>query len=373
MPKIRILFNAWADRDNTNAQSLNARDIAIRLDPHRFASAFFSLGEPKPELSHQPHIKIIKIPRRLGSFVMAAQMAWGTFDLIYYPPIRRLRKLFNLFQIVGRKKPTVCPVEASAQQILAIDPASRQEILHILGASGARYAIGSNIAKTMAENFGLPMKVVPLGVDTQAFSFNDRRNHSLPVKVLTLATIQPRKQTHVILDLAQHIHPDRAEFHIVGNILGDPAYGAMLLKRQADQALTNVYFHDKVWHGDLPGLLQNFDIFVLPSRLEGVPRITLEAAATGMPCIIFDDYHSPSVIDGVTGFQVQTVDQMVERVKLLIGDKYLRWEMGRQATKHVQQYDWDIIVKLLEAYFQDIVQSNSLNKFKATTKDADAG
>jgi glycosyltransferase involved in cell wall biosynthesis len=358
MQKIKILFNAWADRDNTNAQSLNARDIAIRLDPYRFESAFFSLGEPKPELSQKPHIKIIKIPRRLGSFVMAAQMAWGSYDLIYYPPMRRQRKLFKLLRVMGKKKRTVFPVEAIAQQILAIDSASLQESLNVLFASEARYAISAHIAKTMEEKFDLPMKVIPLGVDTQAFSFFDRTKHPLPVKILTLATIQPRKQTHLILDLSQHIDFESAEFHILGNLLGDPAYYSMLLQRKADQALNNVYFHEKVLHGDLPRVLQNFDILVLPSRLEGVPRITLEAAATGMPCIIFDDYQSPSVIDGVTGFQVRTFEQMVERLRLLVQDHQLRGEMGINAAEHAKKFDWNAVIKLLENYFISLVVSD---------------
>jgi len=359
MQKIKILFNAWADHDNTNAQSLNARDIAVRLDPRRFESAFFALGEPKPELNHKPHIKIIKIPRRLGSLVMAAQMAWGAYDLIYYPPLRRQRKLFNLLKVGGKKKSTVFPIEAIAQQILAVDPAARQEILQVLFGSEARYAIGSNIATTMEEKFGLLMKVIPLGVDTQAFSFIDRRKHTLPAKILTLATIQPRKQTHLILDLAQHIQPERADFHIFGNILGDPAYYSMLLQRKADQALTNVHFHGKVLHGDLPRLLQNFDIFVLPSRLEGVPRITLEAAASGMPCVIFDDYQSPSVVDGITGFQVQTLAQMVERLEMLVENKELRLEMGANAAMYIKKFDWEVLIKLYEGFFEALVMSRS--------------
>jgi glycosyltransferase involved in cell wall biosynthesis len=357
MQKIKILFNAWADHDNTNAQSLNARDIAVRLDPRCFESAFFALGEPKTELKNQPQIKIIKIPRRLGSLVMAAQMAWGAYDLIYYPPFRRQRKLFNILKVIGAKKRTVFPLEATAQQILAVDPPLRKEILQVLFTSKARYAIGSNIAKTMEKKFGLPMKVIPLGVDTQAFSFIDRRKHTLPAKILTLATIQPRKQTHLILDLAQHIQPGRAEFYIFGNIVGDSTYYSMLLQRKADQAQTNVHFHDKVLHGDLPRLLQNFDIFVLPSRLEGVPRITLEAAASGMPCVIFDDYQSPSVVDGITGFQVQTFEQMVERVRLLVDDQHLRWEMGTRAAEHVKKYDWGVVIQLLEGYFKTLVAS----------------
>ena len=38
---IKILFNVFADGDNVNAQSLNAREIALRLSPGRYQSTFF--------------------------------------------------------------------------------------------------------------------------------------------------------------------------------------------------------------------------------------------------------------------------------------------------------------------------------------------
>jgi len=295
MGKIRILFNAWADQDNTNAQSLNARDIAVRLDPHLFESAFFSFGEPKPELKDQPQIKIIKIPRRLGSLVMAVQMAWGSYDLLYYPPFGRQRKLFWILNLLGKKRKTVAPIEATAQQILATPPSLHQEFLQVLSTSPGQFAIGPYIAESMEKEFGLRMQVIPLGVDTEAFSFIDRRNHMLPVKILYIGTIQPRKQVQLMLDLAKQINPRITEFHIVGYPLGDLSYYEMLLKRKAEEeGLSNVLFHGKIRHSEIINFLKDCDILVLPSRLEGVPKVTLEAAATGMPCIIFADYHSPS-------------------------------------------------------------------------------
>jgi glycosyltransferase involved in cell wall biosynthesis len=288
---------------------------------------------------------------------MAAQMAWGTYDLIYYPPFGRQRKLFNLFKMMGEKKRTVFPVEAIAQQILAVAPPLQKEMVQALFTANARYAISANIAKTMEENFGLPMQVIPLGVDTQTFSFIDRRKRTLPVKIINLATIQPRKQTHLILDLAQHINPEIAQFHIFGDVLGDPSYYNMLLKRKEDEALTNVYFHGKILHHEVPSIMKKYDILVLPSRLEGVPKVTLEAAATGMPCIIFDDYQSPSVIDGLTGFQVKTFGQMIERLQLLLENQELRLEMGTEASQYVQKFDWNTVIMRLENYFKILVVS----------------
>jgi glycosyltransferase involved in cell wall biosynthesis len=90
-------------------------------------------------------------------------------------------------------------------------------------------------------------------------------------------------------------------------------------------------------------IMRQSDIFLLPSRLEGIPKVTLEAAATGLPCIVFRDYETPSVIDGVTGFQVGSLEEMMRALEKLIADPSLRERMGAAARKHVEKFDWDLV------------------------------
>ena len=45
--KIRILFNAFGDKDSFNAQDLNARDIALRLNPEKYMSYLFTKSNGK--------------------------------------------------------------------------------------------------------------------------------------------------------------------------------------------------------------------------------------------------------------------------------------------------------------------------------------
>jgi glycosyltransferase involved in cell wall biosynthesis len=92
----------------------------------------------------------------------------------------------------------------------------------------------------------------------------------------------------------------------------------------------------------------------LPSRLEGIPKVTLEAAATGMPCVVFRDYETPSVIDGVTGFQVGTVEEMMQALGKLIADRSLRERMGTAAQAHTQSFDWDAVSKRWQNAYLEI-------------------
>jgi glycosyltransferase involved in cell wall biosynthesis len=100
--------------------------------------------------------------------------------------------------------------------------------------------------------------------------------------------------------------------------------------------------------------MQTSDIFLLPSRLEGIPKVTLEAAATGLPCIVFRDYETPSVVDNVTGFQVGSLTEMMDALGKLIEDRSLRERMGTAARLHMEKFDWDVISRQWQNAYLEI-------------------
>jgi len=108
---------------------------------------------------------------------------------------------------------------------------------------------------------------------------------------------------------------------------------------------------------ELVEIMRASDIFLLPSRLEGIPKVTLEAAATGLPTIVFRDYETPSVVDGVTGFQVKTTEEMMQALDKLISDSSLRRRMGQAARKHVESFSWDRVSRQWQKAYLEIAAS----------------
>ncbi len=97
----------------------------------------------------------------------------------------------------------------------------------------------------------------------------------------------------------------------------------------------------------LPGLTDNawavlsaMDIFVLTSRVEGLPNVMIEAQGAGLPVVctgaggMFETF-----IEGETGFGVQpsTPDALAGTVRRLIDDKALRRRMGKNAQRHARE------------------------------------
>lgn len=355
MRRLRIIFNVLADAKNINAQSLNARDIALRLNPERFVSSMFVLRQPDPRLLSRTNIRLIRLPPRMGSLVMVAHLIWGGYDILFYPPHDRVMTLYRGFIWMGKRKRIIATAEGTAQQIQAIPSPLKERILRILTEADGSYAISSYIAETMLKQFDIKMEVVPIGVDTKMFTPTDRTDYQPPTKVLFVGSLQPRKQVGLILDLAQHIGANEADFHIIGDVIGTPIYRDSLLKRKMDEKLDHVHFHGKLVQPEVQRFMQQCDVFVLPSRLEGTPKVTFEAAATGLPCIVFDDYHTPLVIDSITGFQVKTFEEMCDRLRQLIDDRDLRLRMGAAAAEHAKKFDWDVIVKQWEEVFEETI------------------
>ena len=74
------------------------------------------------------------------------------------------------------------------------------------------------------------------------------------------------------------------------------------------------------------------DIFVLFSMWEGMPLALIEAQATGLPVVVSNVVGCRDVVrDGVTGFVCTTMDEIVEKVRMLIVDENLREKMGESA------------------------------------------
>ena len=80
----------------------------------------------------------------------------------------------------------------------------------------------------------------------------------------------------------------------------------------------------------------------------------MEAAATGLPCVVFQDYETPSVIDKVTGFQVKTIEEMMQVLEKLIADRSLRERMGTAARKHMEKFDWDLVSQQWQSAYLEI-------------------
>jgi glycosyltransferase involved in cell wall biosynthesis len=111
----------------------------------------------------------------------------------------------------------------------------------------------------------------------------------------------------------------------------------------------NVRFLGRVANEDLPQLLNQASVFVLPSHYEGHPKALLEAMACGLPVIGTDVPGIREVIQhGETGWLCGT-DAMQIRgaLETVLGDRALQKRLGENARQIVvDQFSLDRIVEM---------------------------
>ncbi len=219
-----------------------------------------------------------------------------------------------------------------------------------------------------------PVEVIPNGVDVELFS-----------KVVPVADVEAIKQkigkkdgevwlVHTgrlvkknALDVviqSMPLLPLNTRLLLIGNGVEGRA-----LKDLADElgVTARVHFIGSIENKELPAYLQACDIFIRPSRTEGMGTSFIEAFAAGIPVIatqeggiadfLFDWKRNPE--HPPTGFAVDPGEpgQVNEAVRIIYGNPQTVQVVVDNAKALVRQkYDWDLIAKdMKEKVFQALV------------------
>ena len=347
--KVRILFMPPIDVGSTNAQSLNARELALRFDPDRLESTLWYETAPDPQLRNHPGVRLLKLPASGKTFRILREQLAG-YDLIAYMDCSPASYTFlHLPRAFRSQTTTVFHAEAPAAQLNGSSRRVRFLCRGVLPKCDVHTGITDFVARDLERMRLRSQYVLPVGVDLRFFSPPRTRTNKIPT-VLFVGTLIERKGLRTLLRVAAHF-PD-VTFRLVGS--GRDGYESVLRSSIDELGLKNVSLEGPKTQHQVLETMRESDTLLVPSRLEGIPKVTLEAAATGLPCVVFNDYQTPSVVHGLTGFQVESVGEMVKSLGQLIGDASLRQSMGVEARKHAQKFDWNLVAKMWADAYLDM-------------------
>jgi glycosyltransferase involved in cell wall biosynthesis len=202
--------------------------------------------------------------------------------------------------------------------------------------------VGSEFARQTFIMAGIPperLLVATYGVDTELFVPDSVScSSSQAFTALFAGSIGQRKGISYLLDawaifLHSHVRDD-ARLLLAGSFVGNPA---PVLQRAA---LFEHLPHRPL--AELPKIFRAASVFVLPSIVEGMPLVVLEAMACGVPCIVTPNGPADVVRDGVDGFVVPIRDPaaIADRLQRLAEDPELRQQMSRNARARALEYTW---------------------------------
>ena len=187
---------------------------------------------------------------------------------------------------------------------------------------------------------GLPpgsVRVVENGLPTDRYPPPvERGGRAGPVRIGFIGSVLPSKGVHLLMEAFRRLgDPGRARLDVFGEVLpfhNDRSYGARLEALRAGFE-ASVTLHGRYDNADLPAILADLDVVVVPSLWYEAFCLTIrEAFLAGVPVITADHgAMAEAVEDGVSGllFEPGDVDSLTEALRRLVGDPVLRARLGR--------------------------------------------
>jgi glycosyltransferase involved in cell wall biosynthesis len=126
----------------------------------------------------------------------------------------------------------------------------------------------------------------------------------------------------------------------------------------AEQQLPHAIFTGFLAGEDLATAYASSDIFVFPSDSESFGNVTLEAMASGLPCVCADATGSRSlVVASETGFLAPADDAQgfAAHITALAQDSALRQRMGTAARARALTFSWEETMARMLGYYRALL------------------
>ena len=194
----------------------------------------------------------------------------------------------------------------------------------------AHVAVSAHTAEAITSEAGLArgrMLVVRNGVSEPS---PGRTELGLPRPIVGgLGRLDRQKGFDVLIDALERLPGVSAV------VAGDGPERDALLQRARDRSVAD-RFAIVPWTADIGPFLRSLDVFVLPSRYEGLPLVLLEAMATGAPLVAADvGAVSEAVVSGESGLLVPPDDALAlaTGIRRLLDDDEARQRLGARARE----------------------------------------
>ncbi|MFZ1010445.1 MAG: glycosyltransferase family 4 protein [Candidatus Sulfotelmatobacter sp.] len=347
---ITIFTPSDAGADNTNAQNLTVKEIVARLPEEMFHVTMLCDGDPDPRLSARRNTGLVPWTKRGNTLRLLRHCLFHPPDIYFFPRTGPLdRAFFELRKRMGLRTSVITYI------VMAMNEVTGSGLIGRSVAEGDMvFGNSKHVAETIHQMFGVEASPIYDGIDRRYYFPATERAANTASVVLYAGSLQPRKRVEWVIREAARL--PGLQFRIAGK--GETEKDCRDLAQQL--GCGNVSFLGHLSSEKLGEEMRKADVFFFPSILEGNPQVLLQASACGLPCIAMDLYHSDYVVNGTTGFLVETDSNLSQRLDLLAGDGTLRRCFSIAAARHASQFDWEDIAQQWGAVFQEAVAKRRL-------------
>ena len=223
-------------------------------------------------------------------------------------------------------------------------------------------ALTREVQQSVAELYGLPEAKIPVitnGIDLSRCGEKSDYALHYPVELLHVGRFFPQKNHEVLVQAAAILKKRGCNVRI--RCCGDGPLLESIQKQVLEAGLSGHIVFEGVC-GDILDRMTQADIFLLPSKWEGMPMTIIEAMGTGLPVVASKVGGVPDIItDGESGLLIPpTAEALTQAIERLVKDEALREHLGTQARQESRRFSIEAMAQGYEALYAHLTEGAAL-------------
>ncbi|HYH13921.1 MAG TPA: glycosyltransferase family 4 protein [Flavisolibacter sp.] len=353
MGKIKVFLGAYLN--STNAQNLNCLTLAKYINKSKFQIYSLEIYNGNLDRVQIPGVKTFFCfkPFKLSGLI---GYLWGIYrcDIAYLPRGNMFR--YNMFLLKVLNKRSFKTIENVLDDIVLPSALAVYDTVEDMKKGymmcSRLFSITEYMKHYNFNKYGIisEERILKVPIDTQKFSNKNKIITSLK-QIVFIGNDMIRKGIHDYIFLIQKF-PD-IKFIIIGSGEGKIDIPAIISQNR----LENTAYYRTLDHDKLIKVLEDCDLHVFPSHSEGFGKVVIEAAAAGVPSLLYGDYGANGWIDSWSnGIIVSSKEEMAEAIQKLVEEPLLLQKLSEGALQLQEEFDIektvrdyeDVIVELYE-------------------------
>lgn len=213
------------------------------------------------------------------------------------------------------------------------------------------------------------VRIIPNGIDLARFSnpldsskTDQEAGTSHSPFVLCVTRIRESKGIEVLIEASAEVISKRPDvkFILVGNCSNDYALKLSRLLKEF-KVEKNFILKGYIPHESdlLVELYHKAAVFVLPSPVESLPLVLLEAMSSGLPIIASKVGGIPDLLTPNEGMLVAPgrVAELSSSILFLLNNEDVRIRLGKNAAKKAERFSWDRIAEKTASVYEQMLGS----------------
>jgi glycosyltransferase involved in cell wall biosynthesis len=243
-------------------------------------------------------------------------------------------------------------------------PLLRHTVKKMLHESDEVVSLSSDIKERACEHYEVSrnIHVIHLGIPKPSFSKKTKSSFHLKdddVLLITIGRLVRRKALQDLIKVIHYLEKPNVKLIVVGDGPEKPKLETLTSSLNlTDRVLFFGYLTDE----EKFQLLDISDIYVSSSLHEGFGIVFLEAMASGLPVVCYDNGgQTDFLIDEKTGFLVNlgNLELLTERIGELCTSAAYRKKMGSFNLQHVRQFYIDSCCEQYQTIYQTVLNKHS--------------